>query len=77
MMLQANEASASDNILTGLFSWFILAGYVVFSGTFTSLQKSNSLDNSKSDRIVKDVVQYISLLPLAGLCYLVKISETI
>jgi hypothetical protein len=77
MTLQANEAPARDNILAGLFAWLTLAGYVVFPGSFTSIKKSNSLDDSKSGRIVKDVVRYASLLPLAGLCCLVGISGTI
>ena len=77
MTLQANEAPATDNILAGLFSWITLAGYVVFPGSFTSLKKSNSLDDSKSGRIVKDAVQYMSLLPIAGLCCLIGISGTI
>ena len=77
MTLQANEAPAQDNILAGLFSWLTLAGYVVFPGSFTSLKTSNSLDDSKGGRIVKKVAQYVSLLPIAGLCCLIGISGTI
>lgn len=77
MTLQANEAPAQDNILAGLFSWLTLAGYIVFPGSFTSLKKSNSLDDSKESRIVKNAVQYVLLLPIAGLCCLIRISGTI
>lgn len=77
MMLQVNEASAKDNILAGLFSWLMLAEYVVFPGSSTSIKKLNSLNDSKSGRIVKSMIQYALLLPLAGLCCLIGISGII
>jgi hypothetical protein len=75
--LQANKAPTKDNILAGLFSWITLAGYIVFPDSFTSLKKLNSLNDSKSSRVIKDAVQYILLLLIADLCCLIGISEII
>jgi hypothetical protein len=35
---QANQALTWDNIRAAFFSWLILARYVIFPGTFTSLK---------------------------------------
>ncbi|KAH0537622.1 hypothetical protein FGG08_005614 [Glutinoglossum americanum] len=79
MSLQANETPTRHNILAALFSWLILAGYVVFPGTFTSLKDSDTLGNSKGEKIIQDTIQNVPLLPLAviscvagtsGMCWL-------
>lgn len=76
MTLQANEAPRRDNLLAALFSWLVLAGYVVFPATFTSAERSGSLSNSRGGKVVQDAIQNVPLLPFASLCYLVGIYGT-
>jgi hypothetical protein len=71
MSVQANEASTWHNALAAIFSWLILAGYVVFPGTFTSLQNSDSLNNSGRGKFVQYTVKNVPLLPVAGVCCIV------
>jgi hypothetical protein len=71
MSVQANEAPRLDNLLAAIYSWITLAGFIVLPGTFTSLEKSESLGNSKGGKVVQDAVHNIPLLPLAGVCCLV------
>jgi hypothetical protein len=77
MALQANEAPPRDNIRAALSSWLILAGYVVFPGTFTSVKNSGSLEKSKDGKVVKEAIQHVPLLPFAIFCCLVGIYETV
>jgi hypothetical protein len=66
MSLQANEAPPPNNLLAAGFSWITLAGFVVLPGTFTSLENSGSLSDSKGGQVVKDAIQNVSLLAIAG-----------
>lgn len=68
MSVQANESPTRHNILAALSSWLILAGYVVFPGTFTSLKNSHTLGDSEGGKIVQNAIQNVPLLPLAVLC---------
>jgi len=68
MSLQANEAPGSDNLLAAIYSWITLAGFIVLPGTFTSLENSGSLSDSKGGQVVQDAIQNVSLLAVAGLC---------
>ncbi|EXJ88026.1 hypothetical protein A1O1_04953 [Capronia coronata CBS 617.96] len=76
MTLQANEAPCRDNILAASFSWLILAGYVVFPGTFTSMGRSTSLDGSKGGKVVKDAIRNVPLAPFAIFCYVIGMYGT-
>ena len=73
MLLQAREAPMRDNVLAAGFSWMILAGFIFFPGTFTSLENSESLGESKNGKAVQHTVQNISLLPFAVVFCLVGI----
>lgn len=51
MLLGLDAVSPLHNILASLFVWILLAGYIVFPATFTSLQKSSYDD--KADTTLK------------------------
>ena len=75
MSLQVNEVPTQHNILAALYSWLILAGYVIFPSTFTFLKNFHTLDSSTGGKIVQDMVQNVPLLLLAALCCIVGISR--
>ena len=66
MCTQANKVPSIYNILAALFSWLMLAGFVVLPGTFTSLKYSTTLSSSKGGEIVQKTVQNVPLLLIAG-----------
>lgn len=68
MSIRANQARTTFNICAGVLAWLTLAGYVVLPNTFTSIQKSSTLDKSKGGRIIQDTVHNIQLLPFASIC---------
>lgn len=76
MSVKANQARRRYNICAGFFAWLTLAGYVVFPNTFTSLQRSDSLKDSKGGEIIQESVRNVQLLPLAGLLCLIGIAGT-
>ncbi|CZT08633.1 uncharacterized protein RAG0_13624 [Rhynchosporium agropyri] len=43
MLLQLDTIPKLHNILAGVFSWLLLAGYLVLPGTFTSIRNSRTL----------------------------------
>jgi hypothetical protein len=73
MYTQANKVPIADNILAALFSWLILAGFVILPGTFTSLKHSTILSSSKGREIIQKTVQNIPLLLIAGVIYIIRI----
>jgi hypothetical protein len=72
MLLQLNEIPSLQNFLAGFFTWIVLAGYMVFPATFTSLRHSKTVkdaaDNGKAGQHVVDAVQNVPLLWLAAIC---------
>lgn len=56
------------NILASFFTWILLAGYVVFPGTFASIRRSQALNEfGTAGMVVVNVVQNVGLLVLAGI----------
>ncbi|KAJ6168715.1 hypothetical protein N7497_001558 [Penicillium chrysogenum] len=49
MIMEADEISWQDNVLASTAHWILLAGYLVIPGTFTSLQKSDTIHNGLAD----------------------------
>jgi hypothetical protein len=70
MLLQLNKIPVIYNILSSIFSWLLLAGYMVFPGTFTSIRNSQALANGagKAGKLVSAAVQNISLVYIAAIC---------
>ena len=44
MLVEVDQAPFIINFLAGLFTWLLLAGYIVFPGAFTSLSNANALN---------------------------------
>ena len=72
MLLHLDEIPQLHNILASLFTWIILAGFVVLPGTFTTFKKSKDFqdaDSNDSNAITYAIVHSIAnigLLWLAG-----------
>jgi len=68
MVLESNDIPARYNIAAAASLWILLAGYIVFPGSFTSLQNSKSLSDSEAGKLVQHAVQNVPLLVVAGIC---------
>jgi hypothetical protein len=66
MSVQANLTAMKLDIYAVIFSWLILAGYVVLPNTFTSLQNADSLAATAGGKAIQDAVRNVPLLPFAG-----------
>lgn len=71
MLLDLDTIPRLHNILASFFTWILLAGYIVFPGTFTSIQDSttNPLieNNTTAEKVLKHV-KNAPLLWIAGFC---------
>ncbi|PGG98659.1 hypothetical protein AJ80_09496 [Polytolypa hystricis UAMH7299] len=67
VLLQAEQIPLSHNMLTGFFTWILLAGYLVLPGTFTTLQKSAITESGGETGFAKEIVaRAIQNPPLIG-----------
>lgn len=70
MLLQQDDIPLLHNVLASVFVWLLLAGFLVFPGTFTSLQASvdkqgdNDNDHTFSKEAAKLIVKSIKNIPL-------------
>jgi uncharacterized iron-regulated membrane protein len=78
MLLQLNTIPGVYNILAGLFTWLVLAGYIVLPGTFTSLRNSQTVtavaEASKAGRLVLKAYHNLGLLWIAAICCAIGVS---
>jgi hypothetical protein len=74
MCTQSHQARKRYTIGAALFSWLILAGYLVLPNTFTSLQSSNTLSGSKGGQLLQSTVRNVKLLPFAGVLCLIGVT---
>ena len=74
MCTQSNQARKRYTIGAALFSWLILAGYLVLPNTFTSLQSSKTLSESKGGQLLQSTVHNVKLLPFAGVLCLIGVA---
>ena len=72
MLLQLDRIPRTHNALASLFTWVLLAGYLVFPSTFTSLRNSTKIkataENSDAGEMIFHTVQNVPLLWLAAIC---------
>ncbi|KAI9799603.1 MAG: hypothetical protein M1833_003918 [Piccolia ochrophora] len=72
MLLNLDDIPKSHNILASFFTWILLAGYVIFPGTFTTLQRSGKIkeetDDNKIENAVYRTVRNAPLLWVAAIC---------
>ncbi|RDL37617.1 uncharacterized protein BP5553_05050 [Venustampulla echinocandica] len=65
MLLALDDISRVHNILASFFTWLLLAGFVIFPGTFTSLSTSDTVASSTTASTIIHSVQHIPLLVIA------------
>ncbi|KAJ5875187.1 uncharacterized protein N7473_012534, partial [Penicillium subrubescens] len=72
------ETRYQYNLLASGAHWVLLTGYLVIPGTFTSLQKSDTLHNTLSDNeageIILKSIQNPPLLALASVFFVVGLA---
>ncbi|KAJ7813999.1 hypothetical protein B0H14DRAFT_2376402, partial [Mycena olivaceomarginata] len=66
MLLAIDSIPALYNILASFFTWILLAGFVLFPGTFTSLQEDNRLGALGVSAV--NVIKHLSLFVIAWVC---------
>lgn len=64
MLLQLDLVPRTHNILSSFFGWLVLAGFVVFPGTFTSIEKLST--ESATANAILDRFQNLPLLIVAS-----------
>ena len=76
MLLELDEISTIYNLLANLFTWLLLAGYMVLPGAFTSIRNSRTLsDNAgKAGKVVVKAAQNIPLLWIGAFCCMLGAS---
>ncbi|KAF8865153.1 hypothetical protein BDZ45DRAFT_669046 [Acephala macrosclerotiorum] len=71
MLLSLDTIPRLHNILASFFTWILLAGFIIFPGTFTSIQKLDDNPNVSSSAAATAIlhsVKHVSLLVIAGVC---------
>ena len=61
MLLALDSIPRLHNVLASFFTWFLLAGFLLFPGTFTSLQNNREELTNEVGRLVLDVVVHVPL----------------
>ena len=67
MLLNLDTIPRMHNIYAAFFSWILLAGFVIFPGTFTSLSKSLEPESDTAKEFL-DHVKHVPLLYVAAFC---------
>jgi hypothetical protein len=71
MLLDMDNIPRLHNILASFFTWILLAGFVIFPGTFTSIQQLDSDPKVQSSQTAETILQSVKNVPLlvvAGIC---------
>jgi len=66
MLLAIDSIPPLYNMLASFFTWILLAGFVLFPGTFTNLQEDNRLGALGISAV--NVVKHVSLYVIAWVC---------
>lgn len=61
MLLALDDIPQLHNIMAGFFTWILLAGFVLFPGTFTSLQEANGEGLGSAGVAILGAVQHLPL----------------
>ncbi|OCK75346.1 hypothetical protein K432DRAFT_337610 [Lepidopterella palustris CBS 459.81] len=72
MLLQLDHIPQSHNIFAFISTYILLAGYIVFPGTFTSIRNSGTIEGvagkSHAGETAFRAVQHVPLLVIAAVC---------
>jgi hypothetical protein len=76
MCKEANKISEYYNILASFFTWILLAGFIIFPGTFTKLRNnvSSTTETGTAGQVAQAVVQNVPLIYIAASCCLLGAS---
>jgi hypothetical protein len=64
MLLALDHIPRLHNIYASFFTWILLAGYVIFPGTFTSLQSLSDNQQVQSSETAEQVLDTVKNVPL-------------
>ncbi|GKU06776.1 pho85 cyclin-1 [Fusarium langsethiae] len=73
MVVESHEVPLRWNFLASLSNWLLLAGFVVFPGTFTSISRSGVLDRNQAGRILQRAVRNVPLLYIGSFSCIIGI----
>lgn len=62
MVVESHQVPLRWNFLASLSNWLLLAGFIVFPGTFTSISRSGVLNRNQAGRILQRAVRNVPLL---------------
>ncbi|KAH6674291.1 hypothetical protein B0J14DRAFT_480571 [Halenospora varia] len=65
MLLALDDIPRLHNIMASFFTWILLAGFVIFPGTFTNLQSSKTLDSAPISHTILHTIKNVPLLVIA------------
>ncbi|RDB26836.1 hypothetical protein Hypma_005368 [Hypsizygus marmoreus] len=68
MLLALDSIPRLHNMMASFFTWILLAGFVLFPGTFTSLQNAQADISSEFGRHVLNAVTHVPLFVIAFIC---------
>ncbi|KZP18521.1 hypothetical protein FIBSPDRAFT_745389 [Athelia psychrophila] len=68
MLLALDSIPQLHNIAASFATWILLAGFVLFPGTFTSLQQANGEGLGGAGALVLGAVQHVPLFVIAWIC---------
>ncbi|PVI06399.1 hypothetical protein DM02DRAFT_514975 [Periconia macrospinosa] len=63
MLLELDKMPMLHNILASLFTWILLAGYIVFPATFNKLQKDERLDEKANTELKSEALATARNIP--------------
>lgn len=74
LRMESYNSSTGCKILASFFTWILLAGFVVFPGTFASLREATASDTGLTDKIIRTAIPNVKLLTLAVFCCVAGIA---
>jgi hypothetical protein len=72
MLIEVDAIPWFHNILATFFTWILLAGFIIFPGTFTSINPNNK--EIQAFQVASEAVEIVkntSLLYISGVCCLI------
>lgn len=68
MLLALDSIPRLHNMMASFFTWILLAGFVLFPGTFTSLRNAQADISSEVGKEVLNAVAHVPLFVIAFIC---------
>ncbi|RDW91293.1 hypothetical protein BP5796_02458 [Coleophoma crateriformis] len=68
MLLNLDDIPRLHNILASAFTWILLAGFLIFPGTFTSISAQIQEENQQAAAAFLATVKNVQLLIIGGAC---------